>query len=313
MRTEDKTEKKLSFSNYLFIMCDPIIEEDNNLQTERFSKVTVKEYLEKREKFTKYPLRHYSQLETDFDEKQIKKILSKINIPVNGTKVTVFGGYTGEFSKCLRNLGMKVIFTDPIKEWVIDAKEADFEAYQYSAEEIPKNILARTDLFATFECYLPFMNSSSGIYTTLRFLTRKHGILFAASKKTHTEIIKEEGKLARMKSSFLPFKKCYAIERLEKGKGELKFYHFYSANDNQDIKIDYKIIKSLYDIFPSGTSIKLSNISSLVKSVGIPRDEVVQSLKRILKLYQINLNPTVRYNLPNEFCKFFSKTFYIDL
>lgn len=207
---------------------------------------------------------------------------------------------------------MNVIFTDPLKEWVIDAKDADFEAYRYSAEEIPKDILTKTDLFATFECYPPF--ESRGIYTTLRFLTRKHGILFAVSTKTYTEIKKEQGKqLARMKSNFLPFEKCYSIERLEKGERGLKFYHFYSANDNQDIKIDCKIIKSLYDIYPSGTSIKLSNISSLVKSVGLSKDEVVQSLKRILKLYQLYDKPKIRYQRPNEPCWFFSKMFYIDL
>ena len=121
-------------------MCDPIIEELPNTNADLFSKETVNDYLKEREKFNKYPLRHYSPLEIDFDDKQINKILSKINIPVNGTNVTVFGGYTGQFSKCLRNLGMTVIFTDPVEDWVNEASIKGFEAYQYSAEKSPKRI-----------------------------------------------------------------------------------------------------------------------------------------------------------------------------
>ena len=294
-------------------MCDPIITQSINIETEPFSKEAVNEYLEKRTKFTKYFLRHYSQTEVNFEPSQIEKILVKLKIPINGTKVTVFGGYTGEFANCLRNMGMNVIFTDPLEEWVVKAKEEKFEAYQFSAEQTPKELLLKTDLFATFECYPPFANDSSALYTILRFLTTENGILFAASTKTYSEIKMEKKKVARMKSYFLPFKKVYGIERLEKGREGLKLYHFYSTNRNQQLRMDCKLIKALYDNFPNEASINQYNILSLLEHVEFLKNEVIEGLRRILSLYQLNLDPILKPYIPENSCRFFSKIFYIDL
>jgi hypothetical protein len=178
-------------------MCDPIIDNSERIETEQFTKEVVNQYLEKRGIFDRYPLRHYSQLEMTFERNDVKKLLEKLGIPTLHTSVTIFGGYTGHFAECLRDLGMRVIFTDPLEEWAQNAVDSGFEAYKYSAAQIPRAIIERTDLFATFECYHA-LNGESAIYTVLRFLTSKYGILFGESKYTRDEIDKEEGKKARL-------------------------------------------------------------------------------------------------------------------
>lgn len=117
---------------------DPIIDDSEKIDKEPYSKETVTEYLEKRGRFDRHPLRHYSQLETSFEENTIRSLLEKLQIPIPHTRVTIFGGYTGQFAKCLKNLGMKVIFTDPLQEWVDNAINSSLEAYPYSAAQIPK-------------------------------------------------------------------------------------------------------------------------------------------------------------------------------
>ena len=295
-------------------MCNPIVDKSIFPIIEPFTEENVKEFFEKRDRFDKYPLRHYSQLSINFQKNQVRELLNRLKIPIFDTRATVFGGYTGQFACCLRDIGMKVVFTDPLEEWVREALDKGFKAYKYAAEEIPKEIVKRTELFATFECYHPFASDVTSVYTILRFLTAKYGILFACSKRTFNEMKIQKGRLARMKSYFLPYKKIYSISRSEKGKGNLKIYHFYSTNNNvQKIRKDCKIIKLLYDTYPSRTEINHQNISSLIKNSGLPKDEVVPSLKRILALYQLQLNPSVRYHLPKDLCRFFSKTYYIDI
>jgi hypothetical protein len=190
-------------------MCDPIISDvaTSVYELKAFRKEIVQEYLKNRKKFNKYPLRHYSQLELLFDNNLVKKLLQKLDIPFFNTRVTVFGGYTGQFARCLRSIGMRVVFTDPLVEWVKKAVSDGLEGYKYTAEEIPKDLIERTTLFATFECYSPFNDSRKSIYTTLRFLTSKYGILFAESKRTINEIIKESGAKTMLKFDFLPYKK----------------------------------------------------------------------------------------------------------
>ena len=122
-------------------MCDPIIDKSIFIETDQFKEENVKEYIENKRLFTKHPSRHYSQLETNFQAKEIEKLLQKLDIPFDDTRVTIFGGYTGQFASCLRDIGMKVIFTDPLEEWVRQAPSEGFEAYQFTAEQIPKKLL----------------------------------------------------------------------------------------------------------------------------------------------------------------------------
>jgi hypothetical protein len=161
---------------------------------EEFSKKTVEEYLMNRASFSKFPLRHYRQLEFSFDVRRVGELLRRLQIPTEIT-VLVFGGYTGQFAKILRDLGMKVIFTDPMEEWVTEAKKSGFEAYRHSAEGLPSDLLDRCQLAATFECYFPL--GSERVYSILRLLTRERGLLFAERKSPRWQPDSELGIICR--------------------------------------------------------------------------------------------------------------------
>ena len=295
-------------------MCDPIIDDAviYDYELEPFKKEIVKEYSKTKEKFDKYPLRHYSQLELSFDNNSVKRLLHKLDIPVSDTKVTIFGGYTSQFASCLRSIGMQIVFTDPLVEWVEKAISNGFEGYKYAAEEIPKDLIERTDLFATFECYSPFVDSRKSIYTTLRFLTSKYGILFAESKRTTEEIIKEEGPKGMLKFSFLPYEKVYAIKRLFRGKGELRFYHFCASEKaRRSIVSDCKIIKIIYDNLPNEAHLDRKTVATLADKIRLSQEEISYSLQRILNLYQLEIPRGLRIYLPNNMLQIFSKTFFV--
>ena len=293
-------------------MCDPIIDDSERIEKMQFSLEMVTEYLEKRGRFDRHPLRHYSQLEMSFEESTIKSLLYKLHIPTLHTRVTIFGGYTGQFAKCLRNLGMKVIFTDPLEEWVQNAINSGFEAYSYSAGQIPQDIVKRTDLFATFECY-PALATEIAIYNVSRFLTSEYGILFGESKNTRDEMDKEEGKLARLKNSFLPYFKVYSIERSYKEKGPLRLYHFSSTASNRKIIAeDVRTMKLLYDAFPSQTCITREDVASLARKASANYEALLHSIGRIVNLYQLHIPLSLCIYFPPNMFRVCSKVFTFD-
>ena len=294
-------------------MCDAIIDSSIRVDVEAFRKEVVQEYLKDKNSFDKHPLRHYSQLELTFDEGIMTTLLNKLSTPIVNIRVTIFGGYTGQFANCLRKIGMKVIFTDPLEDWVKKAGNSGFEAYKYAAEEIPGDIVKKTDLFATFECYYPFVNPSVSVYTILRFLTPKHGILFAESKRTRDEL-KKEGSRTMLKYGFRAFSKIYSIERAYREHGDLRLYHFCSnENSNQIIKTDCKVMKLIYDDFPNGSHFDRKTLTHFVDKIGMNEEEILRSLKRILNLYQIRIPRWAKIYVPNNMFRVFSKGFHVDL
>ena len=208
-------------------MCDPIVDSSISVETRQFTEEVVKKYLQAKDSFKEYPLRHYSQINVPFNDGNVTGMLGKLGIPIKNTVATVLGGYTGQFANCLRRIGMQVIFTDPLAEWVSEASKLGFESYKYDAQEIPKKILRQTELFATFECYYALAVSSETYYSTLRFLSSKHGILFAESKYTRDELTKD-GPKRQMKASFSPFSKIYSVSCNFKSKGDLPIVPFFS-------------------------------------------------------------------------------------
>lgn len=298
-------------------MCDPIIDENYRFDPrglEPFKKRIVEEYLGNKSSFDKHPSRHYSQLDLVFKDNVVRELIERLDIPVAHTQVIIFGGYTGHFAKCLRNIGMQVVFTDSLKEWVQTAIDFGFEAYKYSAEEIPRDLVKWGDLFATFECYIPFINSNVSIYTTLRFLTTRYGILFGNSKRTREEIKEESGAKAMLKSHFLPFAKIYSIRRVYREKGELRLYHFCADDKNKErIKLDCKIIKAVYDNFPSNARLGPQAVGSLVKNTGLDNGCVTSSLRRILALYQLGIPQVFKHIFSDNGFEVFSKKYHVDL
>jgi len=291
-------------------MCEPIIDDSIHVEKEPFRKEIVEEYLLSKGSFRKYPLRHYSQLELSFDANAVKELLRKHGIPVENTHVTIFAGYTGQFAACLREIGMKVIFTDPLREWVEKAKHSQLEAYQYAAEEISREIMERTELFATFEGYMPFMSERT-VYNTLRFLTSKYGILFAESSRTRQELDKE-GKGAQLKNSFLPYKKVYSIKRAFREKGPLRLYHFCGDSEiRKRIWLDCKLMKLLYDNLPSDTQLDKDVIRTFAKKTDITENDFSLALKRLLNLYQYHIPKVLKPYFKRNSFHIFSKRFYL--
>ena len=92
-------------------MCDPLedINELDKVSKEWYSENVVKEYLKDKEHFKRFDLRHYSQLTTEFNPKQTTAMLKKLGIPIPNTKVTIVGGYTGQFASLLRDIGMSMV------------------------------------------------------------------------------------------------------------------------------------------------------------------------------------------------------------
>lgn len=292
---------------------------------DEYSKETLDEYKRLRTSFTKYPLWHYSQLETKFNNDSIQKILVKFAIPTENITVTVFGGYTGEFASCLRDIGMRVIFTDPEEDWVIQATNQHFESYRYSVQTLPKEIIKKTDLFATFECYPALHHGPSENYDIMRLLTAKYGIFFAESKRTIEQMDKKYGVPgATLKVTFLPFKRTYGIKRAftYTENKELRLHHF-CANQSQRqlIKTDCRVMKDLYDSFPD---IDLYEQFYLNREIAISHARLLDmeplewqhSIRRILDLYQPCISDPYRralYHLdePNVF-RIHNKEFTID-
>jgi hypothetical protein len=141
-----------------------------------------------------HPTHHYSQARDDWGGTDtVGQLLSQHDIDPAGLTVTIFGGFTGEFARHLRDLGCNVIFTDPMSEWVEQARDAGFEAYQYSAEEIPSDLVNQSDAFATFECYYPFQTDPAySLYTTVRMLTASEGFWLAETPRTR-QVRQESG------------------------------------------------------------------------------------------------------------------------
>lgn len=294
-------------------LCDPIIDDSVRVEKEPFRKEVVEHYLENREEFNYYPSRHYSQLMETFDPDVVKKLLSRLRIPIVDTHVTVFAGYTGEFASCLRKIGMSVVFTDPLEEWIKKAIDCGFEAYKYAAEEIPKHIVEKTDLFATFEGYIPFIDARTS-YAILRFLTSKHGILFGESKRTREELKRERGTVAQMKYHFLPYKKVYSVKRIFRQKDEIRLYRFWAEEPyKKKIYFDCKLMKLIYDSSPRGTRLDKEFVQSSAKETEMEKHKIWDSVKRILNLYRLQIPKPLRSILPSNVFAIFSKRFIVDL
>jgi len=316
-------------------MCEPIIDEKYKFRDDSntaFEPATVKEFLAGsksfKEKF-KHPLRHYSQLNFNFDSEYINQILEEFEIK-RSAKVTVFGGYTGQFAKSLRDAGFSVTFTDPILDYVACAKKEGYEAHKYRIEDIPSELVKKTDLFATFECYIPFINEETGTYTTMRLLSAKYGLIFAESKDTINNL-QEEGpsRLAHMKFAFKPFADVYGITRCFKEKDKLRIYHFCApADERETIKTDCRVIKSLFDLAnEDATEINHGPLKTVAKDHKINQELVdkiarhnnilpqgaLESINRYSELFYLQIPKSLWAYFPKNNFSIYSKRYTLNI
>jgi len=92
-----------------------------------------------------------------------------------------------------------------------------------------------------------------------------------------------------LKNQFFPYWKIYNIERVYREKGDLRLYRFHSTDFKEEIKLDCKILKLIYDIYPDQTRLDQEDIVSLVEKAGISEERITNSLKRIFNLYHLHI------------------------
>lgn len=255
---------------------------------ELFTKAAVERFKKREDDVKRSELRHYNQIVTQFDGSAIRLALSKFQIPIK-TRVTVYGGFTGQFAKSLMMVGMMVIFTDPMVEWVEQAREAGFESFKVAVQEMPKELIERTDLFASFECYPDLIGESEFYYPMMRFLTVEHGILFAESKGTVTSMHQEDPRISQELGSFRrwfrPLYRVYGIQRKAVKTEHLNFYHLFLESEKRKVlAVDCRIMKTVYDNFEPDHRVRTVDVSTIAARANLDRQSVELSIERLRKL-----------------------------
>jgi hypothetical protein len=285
-------------------MSDPLPLLDPITNSEIFRKTNVEEYHTNPAAFSKFPQFHYSQLDTNFSG--LGQLLKKLKIPASGITTTVIGGYTGEFASSLRDLGMNVIFTDPLDEWVEKARANGFESYQCRADEISRQLLGKTDLFATFECYYPFFGTSS-LYDLLRLIQPKYGLIFAASFNTVNALIEDENEPKSMRGAYYFLKDHYNGKRRWCKDTSLIITSFQSA-DRYLLEYDCRIMKACVDNFGQRGELTIKEVTELSKKMREEKSKILASLSRTVGIYRKGVNNIV----PQEFRHLYANDFRIQ-
>lgn len=302
-------------------MSEPLEEKPNLKMQELFTKSAVEKFQRTPNEIERKYLRHYNQLTKYFDDAAIHTALSRFGIP-DEARVTVFGGFTGQFAESLRRAGMKVIFTDPLPEWIDQAAKKGFESYRTSVQELPRELLQRTDLFASFECYPDLIGETEFYYPMMRFMTTKYGILFAESKDTVTSMREEEGgqftqEIGTFRRWFRPLYRIYGIKRKVVKTEHVNLYHIFTEPETKDLlSSDCRIMKAIYDIFPANHCVTYDDIAVLTTNVDLDQSSTTRSLERLLSLSDSIHAPWVKIMpfLANQFkgsLNIGSKRYYI--
>lgn len=279
-------------------MTEPLGETPELKMKELFTKVAVERVKKREGDIERSNLRHYNQLVTQFDDSAIRFALSKFQIPIQ-TRVTVFGGFTGQFAESLKRIGMRVIFTDPMAEWVEQARKMRFESFKVAVQEMPKELVERTDLFASFECYPDLIGESEFYYPMMRFLTVRYGILFAESKDTVTSMRREEPEISQelgtFRRWFRPLYRVYGIQRKSIKTEHLSFYHLFGEPEIRKVlTVDCRVMKAVYDTFESNHRVTTVDVSTIAKGANLDKLSVELSIERLRKLSDSIHAPFVR-------------------
>lgn len=269
-------------------MTEPLGERPKLAKEEFFTKVAVKRFKKREGHIEKSDLRHYNQLVTQFGDSTIRFALSKFQIPIQA-RVTVYGGFTGQFAASLRRIGISVIFTDPMAEWVEQARNMGFDSLKVTVQEMPMELVEKTDLFASFECYPDLIGVNEFYYPMMRFLTVQYGILFAESKETVTSMHGEEPEtfqeLGTLRRWFRPLYRVYGIQRKAIKTEHLNFYHLFAEPEiRKELAIDCRVMKAVYNNFESDYRVTKVDVSTISTAANLDILSVELSIERMRKL-----------------------------
>ncbi|MEI6797280.1 MAG: hypothetical protein WCK39_10485, partial [Methanomassiliicoccales archaeon] len=227
------------------------------------------------------------------DRERLGKALLKLGIP-SLKKVTVFGGYTGEFALALRDIGVEVLFTDPMRVWVERAKLNGFKVDRRAAEGMSGDMIGDSEAMATFECYMPFTNEALSMYTSMRFLTTSFGIIFAESDSTRNEMRGEmlaqasRGKQTPSMMSYL--KLGYGLESAFTNAGGLRIYRFSIPERTKPVLLlDLVVLKSMHDLIRDEKEVDAEDVHRVAQACGLGREEVTISMKRMSLMTDLRL------------------------
>ncbi len=271
------------------IIYDRAIGRDTKAEHEgAFHQSRRRRFKKRRDDIKRSDLRHYNQIVTQFNDSVIRFALSKFKIPIE-TRVTIYGGFTGQFAKSLMKVGMRVIFTDPMDEWVEQAKEAGFESFKFSVQEMPQELVERTDLFASFECYPDLIGESEFYFPIMRFLTVQYGILFAESKGTVTSMRKEDPRISQelgtFRRWFRPLYRVYGIQLKAVKTKHLNFYHLFAAREKRKVlAVDCLVMKIVHNNFEFDHRVGAADVSTLATQANLDKQTIELSIGRLRKL-----------------------------
>lgn len=99
----------------------------------------------------------YSQIQHDWDSTDVRQILKRLNLEIDGSNITVVAGFVGEYAKLLAALGGDVYFTDPLECWVEYVnKTAGLDGCVADILSLPRHSVVDADILTSFESYPVF-------------------------------------------------------------------------------------------------------------------------------------------------------------
>ena len=268
---------------------EPLDEEPELDSMELFSAEAVERFRKTPDLVKLDEQKHYNQLRTTFNERELRLALKKFRIPFHLT-ATVYGGFTGEFAGSLARIGMKVIFTDPLDAWVEAARRRGLEAYYAPVQKLPREIMERTELFASFECFPDLIEGEEQQHAKMRLLTAPYGIFFVESKATVESMRQDQNpasnqELGQFRRWFRAIYKVYGIKRIATTGTSLNFYHVFAVPESRvKIEDDLRVMNAIHRSFPVDQVVGNGQIQTIAMQSGLTESEAKSSLERLSAL-----------------------------
>lgn len=274
-------------------MLDPVLMRPSEFDAKVFELESVGRAGRAVDGTTEFPSRHYAQSVTLIDRVRLRKALQKLGI-FSLRKVTVFGGYTGEFALALRDIGAEVLFTDPMRVWVERARLNGFEVDRRAAEEMSGAMIGDSEAMATFECYMPFTDEALSMYTSMRFLTTSFGIIFAESDATRYEMrgeMQARSSRAKQTPSMMSYLKLgYGLESAFSSAGGLRIYRFSVPKRTRPVLLqDLMVLKSMHDLIPDEKEVDAEDVRLVAQACDLGREEASISMRRMALMTDLRL------------------------
>lgn len=250
--------------------------------------------------------KHYSQLAYDWqDGAVVSRLFEGVGVPTTDQTIGVIGGFTGEYSHALTQAGGTVIFTDPLDEWVTNARAIGYEAYNYTASSLPGHLLVRCDAVTSFECYHLLSDASTSVYTLLRFALTPHGLIFIESERTRSAL---GGGDTPVEAAFNTLTSIFPLNVSEAATDGLRAYRLTPLDDAASTRYTRSAAHVLSELYQRGTRgitipVTDGTLDDLRVATGVPVDVITDVLVDTVDAYR-GLSPAgIQNAVPTQsFC-----------